>query len=102
MIDIFSFNKSLKATWIKKYLDVNNKGSWKTFFDLEFRQFGGDYANLHKREILCMSSYMSCPFVKEILEIWSDLFFCFFQSYLYGIILRYVLEINLFSIKNGT
>ena len=42
MIDIFSFNKSLKATWIKKYLDVNNKGSWKAFFDLEFRQFGGD------------------------------------------------------------
>ena len=23
MIDIFSFNKSLKATWIKKYLDIN-------------------------------------------------------------------------------
>ena len=42
MIDIFSFNKSLKASWIKKYLDVNNKGSWKAFFDLEFRQFGGD------------------------------------------------------------
>ena len=40
-IDIFCFNKSLKATWIKKYLDVNNEGSWKTFFDLEFRQFGG-------------------------------------------------------------
>ena len=69
MIDIFSFNKSLKATWIKKY---------KTFFDLEFRQFGSDlilYGNLHKRDILSMSSYISCPFVKEILEIWSDLFF---------------------------
>ena len=78
MIDIFSFNKSLKATWIKKYLDVNNKGSWKIFFDLEFRQFGGDlilYGNLHKRDTLSMSSYISCPFVKEILEIWSDLLF---------------------------
>jgi len=26
MIDIGSFNKSLKNTWIKKYLDNNNKG----------------------------------------------------------------------------
>ena len=47
MIDICPFNKSLKATWIKKkYLDVNNKGSWKTFFDLEFRQFGGDLISI--------------------------------------------------------
>ena len=78
MIDIFSFNKSLKGTWIKKYLDVNNKGSWKIFFDLEFRQFGGDlilYGNLHKSDILSMSKKKTCPFVKEILEIWSDLFF---------------------------
>ena len=76
-IDIFSFNKSLKATWIKKYLDANNKGSWKTFFDLEFHQCGGDlilYGNLHKSDILIMYNYISCPFVKEILEIWSDLF----------------------------
>ena len=28
MVDISSFNKSLKTTWIKKYLD-NNKGKWK-------------------------------------------------------------------------
>ena len=28
MIDISSFNKSLKNTWIKKYLDNNNKGKW--------------------------------------------------------------------------
>ena len=34
MIDIFPFNKSLKATWIKKYLDINNRGNWKTFIDL--------------------------------------------------------------------
>ena len=35
MIDIFSFIKSLKNTWIKKYVDAKDKGSWKTFFDLE-------------------------------------------------------------------
>ena len=42
MIHIFSFNKSFKAPGLTKYLDVKNKGSWKTFFDLEFHQFGGD------------------------------------------------------------
>ena len=35
MIDIQSFNKSLKATWIKKYLDEENQGKWKYFFDIE-------------------------------------------------------------------
>ena len=29
MIDVASNNKSLKATWIKKYLDSGNRGKWK-------------------------------------------------------------------------
>ncbi|CAH3185800.1 unnamed protein product, partial [Porites lobata] len=41
MIDIQSFNKSLKATWIKKYLDEENQGKWKYFFDIELERFGG-------------------------------------------------------------
>ena len=40
MIHIFSFNKSLKTTWIKKYLDTGNGSSWKTFFDAELRSKG--------------------------------------------------------------
>ena len=32
MIDIASFNRSLKATWIKRYLDIENCGRWKSFF----------------------------------------------------------------------
>ena len=28
MIDISFFNKSLKTTWIKKYLDESNRGKW--------------------------------------------------------------------------
>ena len=31
MIDIESFNKSLKSSWIKKYLDPENSSSWKSF-----------------------------------------------------------------------
>ena len=35
MVDLFSFNKSLKTIWIKKYFDKTNMGKWKIFFDLE-------------------------------------------------------------------
>ena len=41
MIDIQSFNKSLKATWVKKYLDKENQGKWKLFFDKELQKYGG-------------------------------------------------------------
>ena len=35
MIDITSFNKSLKTIWIKKYLDAEYCRKWKVFFNLE-------------------------------------------------------------------
>ena len=53
MIDIQSFSKFLKATWIKKYLDVENKGKWKYFFDLALERRGGSIvltSNLAKQE----------------------------------------------------
>jgi len=40
MIDISYCNKSLKTTWIKKYLDNNNKGKWKIFFDIALKKYG--------------------------------------------------------------
>ena len=43
MIDIASFNKSLKATWIKKYLDSGNRGKWKNFFNLALGKYGGSH-----------------------------------------------------------
>ena len=42
MIDIASFNRSLKAKWIKRYLDKENCGRWKSFFDLELEKYGGE------------------------------------------------------------
>ena len=32
MIDIVSFKRSLKAIWIKKYLDTENQGGMEKFF----------------------------------------------------------------------
>jgi len=38
MIDIISFNKSLKAVWVKKYLDNEKYGHWKVFFGTELKE----------------------------------------------------------------
>ena len=40
MIDLISFNKSLKTSWIQKYLDSSNNGKWKVFFDLALQNYG--------------------------------------------------------------
>ena len=32
MLDLYSFNKSVKTTWVKKYLDTTKNGKW--IFDL--------------------------------------------------------------------
>ena len=41
MIDLVSFNKSLKTTWIKKkYLDSTNNGKWKVFIDRALKNHG--------------------------------------------------------------
>ena len=52
MIDVTSFNKFLKAIWIKKYLDAENCRKWKVFFNLEIVKFGGNtvfQGNLNKK-----------------------------------------------------
>ena len=77
MIDILSFNKSLKATWIKKYLDTENGGSWKFVFDAELQRYGGKLAilgNLNRKDMHSVIK-VSDPFVKESLEIWSEISF---------------------------
>ena len=33
MIDIKSFKASLKMKWVQSYLNTENKGKWKVFFD---------------------------------------------------------------------
>ena len=47
MIDLQSFNQSLKIKWIKGYLDENNQGKWKSFFDYYLEKHGGKYRYVH-------------------------------------------------------
>ena len=74
MIDIQSFSKLLKITWIKKYLDTENQGKWKLFFDLELGTLGGKIAltgNLNKKDTTSTAK-ASNSFIKEVLTIWSE------------------------------
>ena len=71
MIDIASFNKSPKATWIQKYLDPESCSKWKRPFDSELERNGGEAilkGNLIKKDVKNLK--ISDPFVKEILVIW--------------------------------
>ena len=38
MIDIQSFNKSLKMKWVKGYLNNANHGKWKIFLDFHLQK----------------------------------------------------------------
>ena len=74
MIDLFSFNKSLKTIWIKKYLDKTNLGKWKLFFDLELSRYCGEavfLGNLDKTDTK-RSFQTSDTFINEILQIWAE------------------------------
>ena len=72
MIDISSFNKSLKTTWIKKYLDNNNKGKWKIFFDIALKNYGCQNVFSYNLNVRDTSSTIatSDAFVNELLEIY--------------------------------
>ena len=59
MIDLCSFNKSLKTTWVKKYLDTTNNGKFKFLFDLELENYGRD---------LIFRGNLNFSETKEILE----------------------------------
>ena len=71
MIDIKSFNKALKSTWIKKYVDNDNHGKSKLLLDSEIHDLGGDVifkGNLNKSD-LAKFIHISDAFTSEILKI---------------------------------
>lgn len=65
MLDLISFNKSLKTTWIKKNLGQENYGKWKIFLDLELNSQAGN---------IIFSSNISAKDADKYINI-SDLFF---------------------------
>ena len=75
MIDLISFNKALKSTWAKKYLDPENHGKWKLFLDWQLQQYGGPVVsrgNLNRHDL---SKFINSTdaFTTEILQLWSEI-----------------------------
>ena len=76
MIDLQSFNESLKIKWIKGYLDDNNKGKWKSFVNHYLEKHGGKLffsANLKRQDTPQLN--ISDPLLAETVEYWSTLNF---------------------------
>ena len=75
MIDIKSFNKALKSTWVKKYLENDNHGKSKLLFDSDIQDLGGDVifkGNLNQND-LAKLIHISDAFTTEMLKIWSEI-----------------------------
>ena len=74
MIHLYSFNKSLETTWVKKYLDTTNKGKWKLLFDMQLENYGcqnlfrGNLNVIDTRKMMKVTD----PFLKEIVEYWAE------------------------------
>ena len=45
MVDLAFFNKSLKTSWLCKYLDTPNHGKWKELVELDLDKHGGNQAS---------------------------------------------------------
>lgn len=76
MLDIKTFNSSLKSSWIKKYLDIKNTGKWKLFFDFYLAKHGGRKlfaGNLNSEDIRHLN--IKEDFLKEVLHIWAEINF---------------------------
>ena len=70
IIIIKSFNSALKATWIPKYLDVNNKEKWKIVFKhwLSRIQKGNIFTyNLSRKDAQAIK--VDDKFLQELIEI---------------------------------
>ena len=48
MTTISKFIDALKIAWVKRFLDDENKASWKTLFSNELFKIGGDWIWLCK------------------------------------------------------
>ena len=69
MIDTASFNQALKMKWVKSYLDDQDTGKWKLFFNHRLAQFGGKlvfWGNLSPKDVRLLN--LRDPFLVEIIR----------------------------------
>ena len=77
MSDLYSFNKSLKTTRVKKYLHTTNNGIWKFIFDLYLESYGRDLIFRGNRDVSDTMKEIRAtePVNKEKLEYWKEINF---------------------------
>ena len=73
MLDLKTFSRSLKFTWIQKYLSSQSDTKWKTFFDYRLKRYSDPFlfsCNIRKEDI----KHLNTPdqFTNEILELWAE------------------------------
>ena len=74
MLDLKTFSRSLKFTWIQKYLSSQSNAKWKTFFDYRLRRYGGLFlfpCNIRKEDIKHLVNIPD-QFTNEILELSAE------------------------------
>ena len=74
MLDLNKFTISLKASWIKRILDTNNKGQWKEIYLNQLKNYGKDLifnCEINKNDISRIFSNNS--FLSNILSAWCDI-----------------------------
>ena len=71
MIELISFNKSLKTSWIQKDLNSTNNGKWKAFFYLTLQNYGHGTVftgNLNNKDTITSIKV----FLEELLKLWAE------------------------------
>ena len=74
MIDIQSFNKSMKMKWVQGYLNNVNHSKWKLFLDFHLQKYGGKVvflSNFNPQDVPQLN--LRDPFLREILQRWTTL-----------------------------
>ena len=69
MIDMQSFNTSLKVKWVQNYFNTDNNGKWISVFDYYLKIHGGKLLfqrNLKQKDLPKLKD----PFLRESIELW--------------------------------
>ena len=74
MLDLSKFTISLKASWIKRILDPNNKGQWKEIYLNQLKSYGRELifnCEINKNDISMI--FPKNSFLSNILSAWCDI-----------------------------
>ena len=73
MLHLPSIISGLKIAWVKRLLDENNSGQWKSFYEHYLAPFGGNlfwYGNINEDDVSISSIKNS--FIREVAQAWAS------------------------------